>query len=73
VAAHNAAIGERITIHTGAVQSLLAATSITAGASVAATTAGQVTAWNTTLGSEVIGIALTTASAGTRVRTVMDR
>ncbi|WP_134324707.1 capsid cement protein [Cumulibacter soli] len=74
VAAFDVASGELVTVHCGGTQELTASGAITAGAAVAAAANGAVA----TLGADpaagtVVGVALTTAANGTKVRVQMAR
>ena len=73
VAAFDVATGELLTIHCGGTQELTASGDITAGDIVVAAAAGAV-ATNATPGSgQQVGIALTTAASGAKVRVQMAR
>lgn len=83
VAAHDAATGDRVTVQCGGVQSLLAATSITAGDLVVSVAGGTVSTLaaagaayvqtEANASRTVAGLALTTAAAGARARVQMSR
>jgi len=73
VAAFDVASGGLLTIHCGGTQELTASGDITAGDIVVAAAAGAV-ATNATPGSgQQVGIALTTAASGAKVRVQMAR
>lgn len=74
VAAFDAVSGDRLTIHTGGVQRVLAATGgVTAGDVVSAGAAGTVAPIGAGAFGTKIGIALTTAAAGVAAEIQMDR
>lgn len=74
VAAFDAVSGDRVTIHAGGVQRLLAATGgVTAGDVIAAGAAGTVAPIGGGAFAVKIGIALTTAAAGAVAEILMDR
>jgi predicted RecA/RadA family phage recombinase len=74
VAAFDCASGDRVTIHTGGVQRIVAAAGgVTAGDIVAAGAAGTVAPIGTGTFGTKIGIALTTAAAGAVAEIQMDR
>lgn len=83
VAAFDAASGERVTVHAGGVQRILAAGAVTAGdLLVASGTAGRVstlaavttpTAADVTNTRAIVGTALTTAADGALVEVQMER
>lgn len=82
VAAFDVASGDKLTIHTGGVQRLVASGTVTAGDIVVAAASGQVstlaavstpTAADVTNTRAIVGIALTTATNGNVVEVQMDR
>ncbi|WP_369053902.1 capsid cement protein [Kineococcus terrestris] len=75
VAAYDAATGQRLTVHTGSgVHLLTAAGAIPAGARVAAAANGQVADFGAgTDYSQIIGIALSSATAGQPVQVKLAR
>lgn len=74
VAAFDAATGDRVTIHTGGVQRIVAATGgVAAGDVVAAGAAGTVAPIGAGVFGTKIGIALTAAAAGVAAEIQMDR
>lgn len=74
VAAFDCASGDRVTIHAGGVQRIVAATGgVTAGDVVAAGAAGTVAPIGAGTFASKIGIALTTAAAGAVAEIQMDR
>lgn len=74
VAGHDAANGDRVTIHTGGVQRVNAAAGgVTAGDILAAGAAGTVAPIGAGAFGTKIGIALTTAAAGVAVEAQLDR
>lgn len=82
VAAFNAAIGDKVTLHKGGVQRIVAAGAINAGDQVISAAAGRVAslaaAATATVGDinaarQVVGTALTTAADGASVEIDMDR
>jgi predicted RecA/RadA family phage recombinase len=74
VAAFDAASGDRVTIHAGGVQKIVAAAGgVTAGDIVAAGAAGTVAAIGAGAFGTKIGIALTTAAADAAAEIQMDR
>jgi len=72
VAAFDVATGELLTIHCGGTQELTASGDITAGDIVVAAAAGAVATATPGAGQQV-GIALTTAASGAKVRVQMAR
>lgn len=73
VAANDAATNDNVTIFSGGVQSLTASGAITAGAAVATGAAGTVATSATPTSAEIVGIALTTAANGAKVRVAFLR
>lgn len=74
VAAFDAVSGDRVTIHAGGVQKIVAGTGgVTAGDVVAAGAAGTVVAIGAGTFATKIGIALTTAAADAAAEIQMDR
>lgn len=74
VAANDAASGANVTIYAGGVQKLVATGTVTAGQSVEAAAGGTVaTHTNGTNDVNVVGVALTTATAGNLVDVLMAR
>jgi len=74
IAAFDCAAGDRVTIHAGGVQRILAAAGgVTAGDVVAAGAAGTVAPIGAGTFTAKIGIALTTAAAGAVAEIQMDR
>lgn len=73
VAAFDCGAGDRITIFTGGVQRLTAASAVTAGDVVAAGAAGTVAPIGAGSFASQVGIALTTAAAGAVAEIQMDR
>lgn len=76
VAAHDAVSGDKVTIHCGGVQRLVAAGGITAGVPVEAAAAGAVATKTIAAGEtdlQVVGIALTTALDTALVEVAMVR
>lgn len=82
VAAQDAASGARVAYYTGGVQELVTSGTVTAGDQVVAAAAGLVstlagvttpTAADVTNTRAIIGIALTTATTGNKVRVQMNR
>lgn len=72
VAAQDAISGARVTYYTGGVQELVAAANVTAGQTLETAAAGQVTPHtNGANDSNIVGIALTTAASGAKVRVQM--
>lgn len=67
VAAFDAASGARVTIHKGGIQRCTASGAITAGDRVMAAAAGAVATLSGTDYSQVVGVALTTATNGNPV------
>jgi len=74
VAGFDAASGDQVTVHAGGTQEVTASGAITAGAVVVTAANGQVAAAGAdpALGTQV-GIALTTAASGAKVRVQFDR
>jgi hypothetical protein len=70
VAAFDAAANSLVTVHRGGVQELTAAATITAGQTLKAAAAGQVTPWvsGTDLTDLVVGTALTGAASAAKVQ-----
>ena len=82
VAAFDAGNGEKVTIHKGGVQRIVASGAITAGDQVVAAAAGKVAtlaaaatavAADINAARQVVGVALTTATDGNPVEIDMDR
>lgn len=74
VAAFDAVNGDNLTVYTGGVQRILATGTVTAGQLVEAATGGTVaTHTNGTNDFNVVGLALSTATAGNLVEVQMDR
>jgi hypothetical protein len=63
VAAFDAAVGDKVTIHAGGVQRLTASAAITAGDNLAAAAAGKVAAIGAGTFGQLVGVALTSAAA----------
>lgn len=70
VFAFDTASGTQVTVHTGAIQEIVAAANTTAGNTLKAAAAGQVTPWvsGTDAADLVVGVALTTATATNKVQ-----
>ncbi len=73
VAAYDAATNETVTIHTSGVQELTASAAITAGSIVAAAAGGAVAPIGTGTFGQAVGVALTTAAGGAKVRVKFNR
>lgn len=73
VAGFDAATNDNVTIYAGGVQNCLASGSITAGSPVIAGAAGTVVASATPPAGQQVGVALTTAADGARVRVQFGR
>lgn len=74
VAAFDAASGDNVTVYTGGVQRIVATGTVTAGQLVEAAAGGTVaTHTNGTADYNVVGLALTTATAGNAVEVQFDR
>lgn len=82
VAAFDAANGEKVTIHKGGVQRIVASGAVTAGDQVISAAGGKVATLAAAAGAvaadinaarQVVGIALTTAADGATVEIDMDR
>jgi hypothetical protein len=73
VAAFDAASGDRVTVHAGGVQELTASGAITAGAAVVSGAAGTVASSATPAAATQVGVALTTAADGAKVRVKLAR
>ena len=73
VAAFDAANGDRVTIYTDGVQELTASGAITAGAAVVSGAAGTVATSATPAAATQVGVALTTAADGAKVRVKFAR
>ena len=73
VAGFDAATNDNVTIFAGGVQSLTASGSITAGATVEAAAAGAVATSSGGTAETVVGVALSTAADGAKVRVLVGR
>ncbi len=74
VASNDAAVGALVTVFTGGVQRLTASGAVTAGANVEGAAAGAVAAHtNGTADANIVGLALTTATAGNPVNVQLAR
>jgi hypothetical protein len=73
IAGFDAAVGERVTVWAGGVQYPLAGSSVTAGQLVQSTTSGSVAPYDGLSEPTVLGLALTTATGGARVRVQFRR
>ena len=74
VAATDAAVGDKVTIHCGGVQRLTASTAVTAGDNLAVTATGKVAAIGAGTFGQLVGVALTSAAAdGDLVEVLMSR
>jgi hypothetical protein len=73
VAAFDAATNDNVTIHSGGVQSVTASGAVTAGDAVAAAANGQVSTSATPASAVFVGVALTTAASGAKVRVKFAR
>jgi hypothetical protein len=72
VAAQDAAIGAKIAYYVGGVQELVASGTVTAGQTVEAAAAGQVSTHTDGTGDgKIVGVALTTATTGNKARVQM--
>jgi hypothetical protein len=72
-AAFDAATNDKVTIHSGGVQSVTASGAITAGSPVIAGAAGTVVASATPPAGQQVGVALTTAADTAKVRVKFSR
>lgn len=69
VAGHDAASGAKVLVYTGEVQEVTAAAAVTAGQTLEAAAAGQVTPHtNGTNDCNIVGVAVTTAALSAKVR-----
>jgi hypothetical protein len=73
VAAFDAATNDNVTIHSSGVQSLTASGAVTAGDSLVSAAAGQVATGAAATPSAFVGVALTTAVNGAKVRVKFAR
>ena len=73
VAAFDGATNDNVTIHSGGVQSLTASGAITAGDSLVSAAAGQVSTGAAATPSAFVGVALTSAANGAKVRVKVAR
>lgn len=74
VAATDAAVGDKVTLHTGGIQRLTASAAITAGDNLACAAAGKVAAIGAGTFGQLVGVALTSAAAdGDLVEVLMSR
>lgn len=73
VAAFDAALNDHVTIHCDGVQSLTASGAVTAGDIVSSAAGGAVATNATPAAGNVVGIALTTAANGAKVRVKFTR
>jgi hypothetical protein len=73
VAAFDAAINDNVTIHSSGVQNLTASGAITAGDSLVTAATGQVATGAAATPSAFVGVALTTAANGAKVRVKLAR
>ena len=73
VAGFDAATNDNVTVYAGGVQSVTASGAITAGSPVIAGAAGTVVASATPPAGQQVGIALTTAADGAKVRVQFGR
>ncbi len=73
VATTDAVSGAKVGITTSGVQELTASGAVTAGAVVAAAASGQVATFGGTNYAQVVGIALTSAASGAKVRIKFTR
>jgi hypothetical protein len=73
VAAFDVASGDLVTVYAGGVQELTASGAITAGAAVVSGAAGTVASSATPAAATQVGVALTTAADGAKVRVKLAR
>jgi hypothetical protein len=74
VAAQDAAVGEKVLIHTGGIQRLTASTAVTAGDNLAVTATGKVAAIGAGTFGQLVGVAMTSAAVdGDLVEVLMSR
>jgi len=74
VAAWDAAVGDKVTIHTGGIQRLTASGAIAAGDNVAASATGKVAPIGAGTFGQLVGVAMTSAAAdGDLVEVLMNR
>ena len=73
VAAFDASTNDNVTIYAGGVQSVTASANITAGATVECAASGAVATSATPTAETVVGVALTTATTGNKVRVLFNR
>lgn len=73
VAGFDAALNDSVTIYGGGVQELIASGAVTAGDALATGAAGTVATAATPTAAQFVGIALTTAATGAKVRVAMAR
>lgn len=66
IAAHDAAVGAKVSVLSGGIQELVSSAAITFGTSVKAAAAGQIATWvsGTDAADLIVGTALTTVGAG---------
>lgn len=73
VAAFDAKSGAKVTVHCGGEQELVASGAITAGALVVSAAGGKVASSTTPAAGTLVGVALTTAADGAKVRVKAER
>lgn len=73
VASNDAVTNDNVTIYTGGVQSVTASGTVTAGQTVETAAAGAVATSATPTAETVVGVALTTATTGNKVRVLFNR
>lgn len=73
VAAFDAAINDNVTVYSSGVQVVTASGAVTAGDAVATAATGQVATSATPTSAQFVGVALTTAANGAKVRVAFAR